>query len=223
MAERADIPLKSNLQLLALEEAIPAGGQGKPARNWGRVVRRLRLTACGAVIFCSYLWGTGLRAQVQVRSEEYRLKLVFLYNFAKFVEWPEDAFPTPQAPLKLCVVGQNPFDHELQQQLAERSINGHPYVTQTVRASDDLSGCHIIFLPAANDSSLSAILKREGGSKAITVGESARFARRGGTVNFVLEGPRLRFEVNIDATQRSRSRISSRLLVLAKIVKEQQP
>jgi uncharacterized protein DUF4154 len=106
VAERADIPLKSNLQLLALEEAIPAGGQGKPARNWGRVVRWLRLTACGAVIFCSYLWGTGLRAQVQVRSEEYRLKLVFLYNFAKFVEWPADAFPAPQAPLKLCVVGQ---------------------------------------------------------------------------------------------------------------------
>jgi hypothetical protein len=186
-------------------------------------VRRLRLTACGAVILWSYLWGTGLQAQVQVRSEEYRLKLVFLYNFAKFVEWPADAFPTAQAPLNLCVVGQNPFDRELQQQLAERGINGHPYLTQTVQASDDLRGCHIIFVPAGNDGSLSAILKREGGSSAITVGESARFARRGGTVNFVLEGPRLRFEVNIDATQRSRSRISSRLLVLAKIVNEQQP
>lgn len=219
MAGWADIPLESHLQFLESEMDI-AEAQSRPIRS-RRKSRWFRLIACAALILS--LVGMRVRAQAQVRSEEYRLKLVFLYNLAKFVEWPADAFPSPKSPLNLCVIGLNPFDRELEQQLAERSINGHPYLTRTAQASDDLSACHIIFLPAGSDHSLSAILKREGGSSTITVGESARFARRGGTVNFVLEGSRLRFEVNIDATQRTRSRISSRFLVLAKIVKDQQP
>jgi hypothetical protein len=163
-----------------------------------------------------------LRAQVS-SSEEYRLKLAFLYNLAKFVDWPADAFPSAQAPLNICVVGRDPFDDQMEQEVADRSINGHPYSLRRLRPSDDISGCHIIFLPVASDSSLPDILSRVRGSSAITVGESRGFARRGGMINFVVESLRVRFEVNLDASQRGRSRISSRFLALAKIVKEEQP
>ncbi len=156
-------------------------------------------------------------------SEEYRLKLAFLYNFAKFVEWPADSFSSPQAPLNICIVGRDPFDSELEQQVSERSANGHPYSTLRLRTSDDLSGCHIVFLPAASDGALPAILMRLRDSGALIVGESPGFASRGGTVNFRIEGTRLRFEVNLQAAQRGRSRISSRLLALAMLVKPQQP
>lgn len=84
------------------------------AEAQGRLIRRigcwLRVTACAALILCACLMGMGVRAQAQVRSEEYRLKLVFLYNLAKFVEWPADAFPSPKSPLNVCVIGINPFD-----------------------------------------------------------------------------------------------------------------
>lgn len=179
------------------------------------------MAAATALLLCSALLGSSLAVQAQISSsEEYRLKFAFLYNFAKFVDWPADAFSSPQAPLNICIIGTDPFDSDLEQQVADRSVNGHPYMTRTARASDDLGACHLIFLPAASDRSLPAILKQAAASGAITVGESAGFARRGGTVNFVLEGTRLRFEVNLEASQRARSRISSRLLSLARIVRE---
>jgi hypothetical protein len=169
----------------------------------------------------SALLGASLPVQAQISSaEEYKLKLAFLYNFAKFVDWPADSFPSPQAELNICVVGRDPFDNDLEQQVSERSVNGHRYATHRVRPSDDLNACHIIFLPASSDNSLPVVLRQLEGSPAITVGESAGFASRGGTVNFVMEGTRLRFEVNLSASQRARSRISSRLLSLARIVRE---
>ena len=185
--------------------------------RWGR--------AAAAVLgVCLALLPASLAAQSQISSsEEYRLKLAFLYNFAKFVDWPADAFPSPQAPLNLCIVGRDPFDSELEQQVSERTINGHPYVTRRLRADDRLTTCHIVFLPAGSDGALPAIVERLGNSGALIVGESAGFASRGGTVNFLIEGTRLRFEINLEASQRTRSRISSRLLALAKIVKPQQP
>ena len=169
----------------------------------------------------SALLGASLPVQAQISSaEECKLKLAFLYNFAKFVDWPTDSFPSPHSELNICVVGRDPFDNDLEQQVSERSVNGHHYVTHRVRASDDLNACHIIFLPASSDNSLPVVLRQVEGSPAITVGESAGFASRGGTVNFVMEGTRLRFEVNLSASQRARSRISSRLLALARIVRE---
>jgi hypothetical protein len=93
-------------------------------------------------------------------------------------------------------------------------------MTHRLQASDDLSACHIIFLPVGSYSSLPAIIRQVSGSGAITVGESAGFASRGGMLNFVLEGTRLRFEVNLEASRRALARISSRLLALAIIVKQ---
>jgi len=179
------------------------------------------MAAATALLLCSTLLGSSLAVQAQISSsEEYRLKFAFLYNFARFVDWPADAFSSPQAPLNICIIGRDPFDSDLEQEIAERTISGHPYVTRTLQANADLGACHLIFLPAASDSSLPAILRQVAASNAITVGESAGFASRGGTVNFVLEGTRLRFEVNLEASQRARSRISSRLLSLAKIVRQ---
>lgn len=182
---------------------------------------RLVLAGGAALIVCSALLGASLPVRAQISSsEEYRLKLAFLYNFAKFVEWPADAFPSPQEPLNICIVGRDPFDSELEQQVSERTINGHPCVTRRLRPTDDLSTCHVIFVPAGSDSSLPAVLKQASATGAITVGESTGFASRGGTANFVLQGTRLRFEVNLAASQRARSRISSRVLALAKIIRD---
>jgi hypothetical protein len=198
-----------------------ARSQGKWICGWRSRAQWMTMPACAALMLCSALLGASLPLQAQIsRTEEYRLKLAFLYSFAKFVEWPADAFSSPRAPLTICIVGRDPFDSDLEQQVAERSVNGRPYMTRTLRANDDVSGCHIIFLPAGSDSSLPAILKRVGGSSAIIVGESAGFAHRGGMVNFVVEDSRLRFEVNLEASLRARPRISSRLLALARIVRE---
>ncbi|HEY6936020.1 MAG TPA: YfiR family protein [Terriglobales bacterium] len=173
-----------------------------------------------ALILGAALLGASLPSEGQISSsEEYRLKLAFLFNFAKFVEWPPYAFPSPQAPLNICIVGRDPFDAEFERQVTERNLYGHPVTIRTLRANDGLGGCHLIFLPASSDGSLPGVLRLLDGS-AITVGESAGFVTRGGVLSFLLEGTNLRFTVNLNASQRTRCRISSRFLALAKIYKE---
>lgn len=201
--------------------AVATAARGNRVRRWRSGARRLAIWAGAVLMLGSALLGASLPVQAQISStEEYKLKLAFLYNFAKFVEWSPEVFPSPKAPLNICIVGRDPFDSELEQQVGERAINGHPCMTRRLRSSDDLSACQIIFVPAASDSSLPAVLRQAGASGAIIVGETAGFASRGGMVNFVLEGTRLRFEVNLEASQRNPSRISSRVLTLAKIVKD---
>jgi hypothetical protein len=196
-----------------------AAAQNRRNRRWWPVgAGRFAISACTALIVGAFYASLPVQAQIS-STEEYKLKLAYLFNFAKFVEWPADAFPSPQAPLNICIVGRDPFDAEFERQVAERDLYGRPVAIRTLRPSDEFSGCHIIFLPASSDSSLPVVLKRLNGS-AITVGESAGFAARGGTVNFVIQGTMLRFEVNLSASQRMRSRISSRFLALAKIYKE---
>lgn len=196
-----------------------AATQARRIRRWWQLCTgRCAISACAALLLGTLC--ASLPAEAQVSStEEYRLKLAFLFNFAKFVEWPADAFPSPQAPLNICIVGRDPFDAELERQVTERNLYGHPVAIRTVRANDDFGGCHLIFLPASSDGLLPGVLKRLDGS-AITVGESAGFVARGGVVNFVVEGTNLRFAVNISAAQRTRCRISSRVLALARIYKE---
>lgn len=188
--------------------------QRSSARGLARVI-------CSAFLVGAALLSTSGPAAAQISStEEYRLKLAFLYNFAKFVDWPADSFPGASDPLNICIIGRDPFDPQLERQVAERSLRGHPFVFRNLRPSDDVGGCHIIFLPASNDRFLPAIVDKLGSSGGITVGESTGFVARGGTVNFVIEGTTLRFEVNLRASQRTRSRISSRLLALARIFRE---
>ena len=198
---------------------MQAAAQNRRIRRWWQVgAGRFATLACSALIVGAF-WAS-MPAQAQISSsEEYRLKLAFLYNFAKFVEWPAASFPGPQAPLNICIMGRDPFDSELERQVAARSLNGHPVAIRTLKSSDDPTGCHLVFLPVSSDSSLAAVLRRLDGS-AISVGESAGFVARGGVVNFVIEGTVLRFEVNLSASQRIRSRISSRFLALARIYKE---
>jgi YfiR/HmsC-like len=196
-----------------------AAARNRRIRRWWQAsAGRFATSACTALIvgaFCA-----SLPAQGQISgSEEYRLKLAFLFNFAKFVEWPADAFPSQQAPLNICIVGRDPFDAELEREVMERNLYGHPVTIRTLRPSDGFGGCHLIFLPASSDGLLPGVLKRLDGL-AITVGESAGFVARGGVVNFVVEGTNLRFAVNLSAAQRTRCRISSRFLALAKIYKE---
>jgi hypothetical protein len=198
---------------------MQTAAQNRRNRRWWQVCAgRFGISACAALIVGAFCASLPLQAQIS-SSEEYRLKLAFLFNFAKFVEWPADAFSSRQSPLNSCIVGRDPFDSELERQVAARSLNGHPVAIRTLRRGDNPTGCHLVFLPVSSDSSLGAVLKQLDGS-AITVGESAGFVARGGVVNFVIEGTMLRFEVNLSASQRVRSRISSRFLALAKIYKE---
>lgn len=152
---------------------------------------------------------------------EYSVKLGFLYNFTKFVEWPPDSFRDPGAPLVICIVGHDPFRQDLEAELRTRKVVGHPVEVRTQAPNDKLSVCHIVFVPVTEKNQSDRILRGLQGSRTLTVGETEGFAVLGGIINLTVEENKVHFEINRLAADRAGLKIGSRLLSIAKIVKEQ--
>jgi hypothetical protein len=149
---------------------------------------------------------------------EYQAKALYLYNFAKFVEWPAEAFPNAAAPLHLCVFRENPFGSNLEQIVEGKIIGGHPVTVVTVQNTDEVRSCHILFVSGSQTRQSIQILAVLRPACVLTVGESEGFVQQGGIINFVLKDDRVQFEVNQKAAEQSRLSISSRLLSLARLV-----
>ena len=154
---------------------------------------------------------------------EYPVKLAFLYNFTKFVEWPPASYRAPGAPLVICIVGHDPFSPDIEGELRSRTVGSHPIEVRTLRPSDIMSVCHMVFVPATEKDDAARIVSILNGSSTLTVGESEGFAVRGGIINLMAEGNKLHFEVNLLAADRAGLKISAKMLALARIVHDETP
>ena len=149
--------------------------------------------------------------------EEYQVKAAFLFNFAKFVEWPAQAFKSAGAPIEICVLGPNPFGFTLANAVEGKAVGNRKFVVRDIRDAQQANECHIVFVSAAG---WTRSLARLGDIKkccVLTVGETEDFIAGGGMINLRLENARVRVEINPDAAERARLRISSKLLSLAEI------
>ncbi len=152
---------------------------------------------------------------------EYDLKLAFLFNFAKFVEWPQDAFANEKAPITLCVFGTDPFGRSLDEIVQGKTANNREFAIRRMMKSEDLRGCQIMFISDTERGRLAEVLESLKHSSVLVVGESDGFAQRGGCIQFYLEDNKVRFSINVDAVQRARLTVSSKLLALARIVHDE--
>ncbi len=152
-------------------------------------------------------------------SLEHQVKIAFLYNFAKFIDWPAGAFPDPATPMNLGLLGNDPFCREAEAALQGKIVNGRRLVARRVRSGDPLTGIDVLFVsPAQSD--VRAILAKLRGAPVLTVGDAEDFARLGGIINFRMEENKVRFEINPAAAERAGLKISSRLLSIARLVQE---
>jgi len=154
-------------------------------------------------------------------SSEYLIKAGFIYNFAKFVEWPSATFSQPDSPIVICVLGTDPFGNVLDRIVEDKKIGPRGFVVKRFKWSKDLKDvkdCKILFVSASEKAHIDEILLSVKGLPILTVGETPGFAERGGVIRFTLEDNRVRFEVNVDAAHQAELNISSRLLTLAKII-----
>jgi hypothetical protein len=150
-----------------------------------------------------------------------QIKAAYLYNFAKLVEWPAEAFKDATTPIVLGLVGAESFGDILDQNMAGRTANGRKLVIVRLKAGDNLRACHLLFIGSSEKSRLPQILAGLKGSSVLTVGEIPHFAHSGGIINFFQEEKRVQFEINVEAAERAKLKISSRLLSLAKLVKDE--
>ena len=148
---------------------------------------------------------------------EYEVKAAFLFNFAKFVQWPPEAMSNGGS-MRLCILGRDPFGSLLESGLSGKAIGEKPI--EIGRSSDvrQLEGCQVVFISSSERSQAAAILETLSTRPILTVSEMPGFAELGGMVNFYIDDHRIRFEINPKSAARSGLRISSQLLKLARIV-----
>jgi hypothetical protein len=183
--------------------------------------RRLPLALLVATLLAFALDSRAARPARADVATEYQVKAAFLYNFAKYVEWPRAAFKDDKAPIVVGVLGDDPFGSALDEALEGKTVDGRRVVARRFAKEKDARQAHILFLPASEDERLPAVLRALAGASVMTVGDAERFAERGAVASFFVEESRVRFCVNVSAAARSDLKISSQLLKLAKIVNEE--
>ena len=147
-------------------------------------------------------------------TDEDQVKAAFLYNFAKFVQWP--ASGDKSQPLAVCVFGDDTFGEVLQQMIGGKSVQGRDVAVRRLRGEEASRTCHILFISAGEARHTADLLASADGGAVLTIGETPPFLREGGLVRFFVEGNRLRFQVNVEGAQHAGLKISSQLLGIAK-------
>jgi hypothetical protein len=172
-----------------------------------RILRRWRSAALLALVSVVPLHGEV--------SKEYQIKAGFLYNFTKFVEWPSRRFADENAPIIIAVLGNNPFEDELQQVVSGRKVNGRAVQIQNVRSIEEIKHAHVVFVSAGEEKALEGNLDALHAAGVLTVGESERFATAGAEIVFTRVDDKVRFEINVAPAERGGLKISAQLQKLA--------
>jgi hypothetical protein len=168
-----------------------------------------------ALVTAAVLVTTSTTAQT---VDEYHVKAAFVFNFAKFIQWPTEAFKTPSDPLVICVVGQDQMANSLRETVNGNAIDGRPVIIRQIAISQGPCDCHILFVGASAMKRFRSQPKESTG--VLTVGETPGFAADGGTINLKLEDGKVRFEINVSEAERQQLHVSSKLLSLAQVVKK---
>lgn len=154
---------------------------------------------------------------------EYQVKALFLFNFIKYVEWPQDTFEGPDTPITIGVFGKDPFNGDLQRAVNGKDINGRKIIVKTVGNDADPATFNLLFISASENANLDRILEAVKGSPVLTVGEDWQFIKKGGIINFVIKDEKVRLEISLPASHEAHLQISSRLLSVADVVKTNNP
>jgi hypothetical protein len=146
---------------------------------------------------------------------EYEVKAAFLFNFSKFVEWPEGSFASAADRISICVLGQDPFGALLEHAVRDKRVNGREIAIQKTASVSRVAGCHILFIASSEQDRLDEILGRLADRPVLTVSDAESAAERGSIIGLTLDDKRVRFEVHLNAARRARLKLSSQLLKVA--------
>ncbi len=180
----------------------------------GALLRRAR---CAPLLALAILCLLPARVLAQSSQSEYAVKGAFLYNFAKFVQWPSNAFAEPSSPVVIGIFGHDPSGGEIEATIGSKMLDGRKVVVRVVSTIREAAGVQILFVPASSMGRVGELAQLKN-APTLVVGETENFAHRYGDVGFIPDGARLAFEINASAAKTSGLTISSKLLRLAKWV-----
>lgn len=147
--------------------------------------------------------------------DENQVKAAFLYNFPKFVELPGSDT------LTLCLVGDDSLGDAVSALDGQVSA-GKRFVVKHADSLGEIPSCQILFISSSEKERLEPIMKYARKKPILTVGDTSGYPAQGVIVNFYLENSRVKIEINLDAAEQAKLKISSKLLKLARIIRNDQ-
>jgi hypothetical protein len=147
------------------------------------------------------------------------IKAAFLYNFAKFVEWPEEVLGLGVS-FTVGVVGDPGVADALQGTLRDKTVRGHRFEVRYFAAPHELQICHMLLIGSTNKKDVQAVLNAVQGTPVLTIAHIEDFTHLGGIIELILENRKMRFEINAGAARKAGLKVSSQLLKLARSVQE---
>lgn len=142
------------------------------------------------------------------------IQAAFLYNFAKFIEWPPGSFVNGVVSFRIQIIGRDPFDGRLDKIVLGKKLHDRPI--EVIHSFEEAHAglVHIAFVSSSEEKRLDSLLKAYRPLHVLTVSDIADFTRRGGMIGFVTQSGAVRFNFNQAAVEQSQLRVSSRLLVM---------
>ena len=165
----------------------------------------------------------GVSAQSAPRSE-YEIKAAYLFTFGRFVEWPsrkerDEAPSAASVPFTICVLGTDPFGPALDATIADGTVRGRKAVGRRIVEASEATACHIVFISTSEERRLDAVVRDLARAQVLTVSDIPQFVDRGGMIQFVMAGNKVRFEINLPPARDAGLTMSSELLKVASAVR----
>lgn len=175
-----------------------------------------RRALCGVLLL---LFGWAARADAQDVTEV-TLKGAFLFNFARFTEWPADALH-PDTAVSACVLGDRAVGDAFAKTVKGKQLGGRNIAVTNIAPDGSIPPCHLLYLSGVTESRIAQIVSTLRDTPVLTVSDSDTFTKRGGIVQFFVESGKMKFRINSRSAKRARLQLSSRLLALAEVVDEE--
>lgn len=192
-----------------------------PARHRGHRLRSTTalglLAACGACAFLASPTALADGSDPGTREREARIVVAYVYNFPKFIEWPDEELKEIAESIRLCVIGTDPIGAKLDE-LSRRAIRGRPIEVEHLKDADAHIGCHVLFITRSEEQRLPSLLRRVGGAPVLTVSDIPQFVKKGGMIGFFTEDDRVRIEIDARHVRQAGLRLSAKVLEIARIV-----
>lgn len=175
-----------------------------------------------AALSLNLVFGAAMGLSADARGQgsapsEYQMKAAYIYNFAKFVEWPAKALPKGDSSLVIGILGTDPFDGILDATVRDKKIDSHPLVIRRIESLQDAKSCQILFIGSSEKKRWPEISAALAGASVLTVSENwDRFIPDGGIVYLFIDNNKICFDINDDAAKRAGLTVSSKLMQLSK-------
>jgi hypothetical protein len=172
---------------------------------------------CALFLMLSGTIDAPLAAATEATPSEYQVKAVFLFNFTQFVEWPETAFPNPDAPFVIAVLGKDPFGAQLDEVVRGEHVDRHRLVIERYANPAQIQRCNILFI-ARGETGAQSVPASIKGRGILTVSNADEADLKDVMIRLVMRNSRVRMRIDVDAAKADNLTISSKLLRPAEIV-----